>query len=399
MKEIIQFTFLTIIFSIAAHAQNSGPTDTNAFPSLHSNQKSDAKIVVLTSPGQLLDSPDVAKAIEIQLNDLSVTVEARRSVTANSDGAEEMSQQVEMISKEDGVAAVVWQSLADPSRLMLRIPGHDGTDTFERRIPESDHPDLQQESIAMICRATLRAVLVLQSINETPPRDVSTNHETPSAMVRSKKKERPRPNSVPSLNRSPSVTAPVDAPAPSTTSDGPPFVALKLSYAATAANKTIPPESGFRVGADLRIGKRVHLGAAYEFRQATTFTGECASMRVSPYPIALGADFLWKKNRLLLGPAFGILMVPHRVTPRATQTCAPIVEKAAFNRINAAVSSDIVLQYVLNPRIHLFLNTGVEIFLKQHQYGAADAAGQKEVIFAPWRVQPNVLLGIRVGVI
>ncbi len=384
--------FLILLLTSVADAQ---PTTTETASS------DDLIVVLLTDSEKWMDTEDAERIVRNRLSSMPVRVEVRH----------EPAKRAQAISAEPGVLTVIWLDRERPSQIFFTTSRQDGLDVYQRSLPETAVDSLRIEGAAMICRATVQALLdtwkLAQELNESEKSLVPSAAQTlPSAEdVPSDKKK---------IVRTPDAKAnPVDTSAdtPAMNGEAPPreaevenhrpsILGLNAAYAYRALNANYGAVNGFAIGLQARIGSIFRVFASYEFRQEIRAAGACVDVRLRGHPAMIGTEAAAGFGRFSLGGRAAVLL--EWVTRETTLTgrCDNTVlygEQAG--RFDVAVSLGVVGKIRLVERLSFYTAVNADIFVMQADLRAPADAEAKELVFEPWRVQPALTVGLSVEVL
>ena len=381
MKLILP-TLLTIILPFPAAAETEPP---------HT-------VVLLIAKGQVIDSEEAIEAIRSRLNDLPVHLETRHLPDRAS--KTELEDAAKSESRRNGIRAVIWLDATDPSKLCVIATSNTGTDRFERILPEESRSILKVEHIALISRATIHALLAMETVEpETKP---AAPQKTEPPPPHPSDATRDKTEAVPAHSSPDTASNPIVSSIPRT-----PIVGVSLAYAYRAAASTLTLINGFYAGLTGRIGKRFRLVAGFEVRQTVTGQSSCVRTEISSHPITVGGEAEWRWGRFSIGPHLAVTLdvVTRKSVVRSSNgaensaACQLIVLLPSELKWQTIVALGATAQFHIIERLALFATIKADTFLSQSDYVAPAVDGSEEVIFDFWKIQPALLVGFAVGVL
>ncbi|MCP4677812.1 MAG: hypothetical protein GY854_20295 [Deltaproteobacteria bacterium] len=337
-------------------------------------------VVLLIAAEQFIGSEDAVAAVRSQLSDLPVRFEIER---LNGDGSDSpgMEARAREIADKGDVAAVIWLDPENSGRIHFLLTDEKGSNIFDRGLQEGALAPVQTESLALILRATVQA-LIEGELDASPPiQDESSPPEEKKTIAL------PAPEPVPIPTSKQGESPPED----------PPLFGLETAYAYRAYSTDMPAISGFHVGLHLRLGAFVRVFLEYEFRQPLTAPGSCVKTTVRPHPITAGGRLLFQRWRFLFGPTLGITV--DIATYDSETSCYRIEAFDDRYRINVSAAAGFFVAARIYKRLSLFLSAEADIMWRAARYTAPSDTGEKEVLLNPWRVQPAATIGLSVEVI
>jgi hypothetical protein len=171
---------------------------------------------------------------------------------------------------------------------------------------------------------------------------------------------------------------------------------LGVFYAARAVAGGLPIEHGpgFSLGLSDEIRRRTTswprlFDGAWLSGQVLwpeTVTGPAAGVRLETIATRLGIELGLQRLRLRLGAGWDFVHLSPEMTatplaPTGARWTAPFVLEPALRAAVVHIRS-----------CHLWLSVLADVFPTAVDYGVADAAGNVQPVFAPWRVRPGVAL-------
>ncbi len=359
-------------------------------------------IVLLIAQGQIIDSEGAVEAVRSQLDDLEAVLEPRW-ISADDAGPSSLADRAEEMSRKENVAAVVWVDGDDPSKLFFVAVGENGVDRFERAVPVDTTDIIKVENIALICRATVQALLAMADARSLEPVGLPTSD--PAEPVPGM----PSPDRPVGEGTSPAGSPPTPEPRDTISDDASPkteraakiapVVGIDLAYAYRGYSSDDPVVHGFVGGLHGRIGKWGRIVAGYELRQPYRAKGACVDISARSHPFFVGGAVEWRFDWVSLGPYLGVTMEYITHETASDPACRQVRLFSAQARFDALVSLGAVVRFHIFDRFSFFARLVADIFVLQGRYSAPTESGERELLLDPWRAQPAAVLGISVGVI
>jgi cell division septation protein DedD len=345
-------------------------------------------VVFLIVDGQVADSDEARAAVQIRLNDLSVFLDVR-SISPEEAEQSSLSERAAVLSKEEGVVAVIWVDIKDPSKLFLLTTKQGGIDLFQRTIPIDTSPTLIIESIAAICGAAIQA---LMSISSTV---------TPAAKQKTVEVPPTPPTSTPTPKAAITTSLPTPKPAmnPPEPKKRALIVALNAAYAFRSYSSDLPVVHSFAVGMRGRVGSHASVFADYEVRQSQSAQSSCVTTIVKSHPVRIGSELLWRFGAFSLGPQLSVLLdfATHNSFLYTGSKCFQLELYENGVRVDTAFSPGISGRFHIYDWLSIFAVVRADLFVIQASYTAPSSTGQEDVLVKPWHVQPSAVIGISVG--
>jgi hypothetical protein len=360
---LIYFTFL-LLSSWRSFADDDSPTKT---------------IVLLIENEQFIDSEAVISTIRSQLGDLPVRFEIERTETVDLTTTSLESKARQITEQGPRIVAVVWLDRKNSGLIHFLLRDEGGTNIIDRGIGEGETASIRAESLALILRATVQALI--EDETAQPP-NRAADEKAPPAAETAALTVPPASKTLPEQREPKQKT---------TAQEGPPLFGLETAYAYRAYSEDIPALSGFHVGLHLRLGALVHLFVEYEVRQTLDATGTCVKTSVRSHPIGLGGRLLWQQGFFTFGPSLGLTI--DIATSQATTFCYQVDALSDNHRINLSFAPAFMAAARIYKRLHLFVFAEADIMWRAGRYTATSKTGEQEVLLEPWRVQPSATAG------
>jgi hypothetical protein len=170
---------------------------------------------------------------------------------------------------------------------------------------------------------------------------------------------------------------------------------LGVFYAARAVAAGLPIENGlgFLLGLSDEIRRRTYWPRLFDggWLSAQVFwpetvTGAAAGVRLETIAARFGIELGLRRLRLRLGAGWDFVYL----TPQ--MTAAPLAAAGARWTAPFVYETAVRAAVVHIRSCHLWLNLFADIFPTAVDYGVADAAGNFQPVFSPWRVRPGLAL-------
>ncbi len=332
-------------------------------------------VVLLVGAEHFIGSEDAVTALRSQLADLPVKFEIER-LTDSSPAADSLEKRARSIADAGRAAAVVWLDTENNGRVYFLLTDEGGSNVFDRGLQEEAIAPVQTESLALILRATVQALIEDQS---TMPLPTPAKPPPPEQLGPT-----PRP-------------AEEDPEQGDASRKGRLLLGLETAYAYRAYSTENPVVSGFHVGLHLRIGAYVRVFLEYEIRQPLSGSGSCVETEVRGHPITAGGRLLWQQGRFFFGPALGATV--DIATYDASTSCYRVDAFVGRHRINGSVAPGFFVAVRIYKRLRFFLSAEADIVWRAGRYTAPSDSGEQEVLLEPWRVQPAATTGLSVELI
>lgn len=387
VHHIVSFLFVFLSFPILVAAQVEMPTRT---------------VVLLVTPGQLIDSEDAIVAIQSQLDDLKVELQVQR-ISQTEVEQSSLFELAVVLSRQEGVTTVIWVDRNKLTQFYFLTHRQGGADLFERTIPAHTKISLQIENMALMCRATVRALLAMdmQISLSSPPKKIDDSARPPVADSRpqhpSKHREslrKPRENT--SLSSSKEI---VIKPTPTPPEDYVAKWGVNVAYAARFDSSTSSVVHAFRGGIHGRITPLLNMFVSYEVRQPLVVKGSCVDVKVQPHPIGVGGNIQWHLGKFVFGPQLSFMLDYATRKSTVSVACHQVEKLNDTPRYNAAIGVQMSGAYFVHPRVGIFTAIGADFFVLQGSYAAPSAEGKKEVLVHPNPVEAVASMGLMVDII
>ncbi len=327
-------------------------------------------VVLLIEAEQFIGSEDAVAAIRSQLNDLPVRFRIER-LTDRAPGAGSLETRARELADSGSVAAVIWLDPENSRRVHFLLTDEGGSSIFDRGLREDEIAPVQTESLALILRATIQALL--EGELAVPP---------------------PAPDESLPPDPQPSTSRPDPEPEREDARDERPLLGLETAYAYRAYSRDVPAVSGFHAGLHLCLGSFARVFLDYEIRQPLNASGTCVETSVRAHPITAGGRLLWQRGRWLFGPALGVTL--DIATYEATTSCYQVDAYNGRQRVNFSVAPAFFVAVLIYKRLSLFLSAEADIMWRAGRYTAPSDAGDQEVLLEPLLVQPGATAGLSV---
>ncbi|HEY4395448.1 MAG TPA: hypothetical protein VGP64_15360 [Polyangia bacterium] len=170
---------------------------------------------------------------------------------------------------------------------------------------------------------------------------------------------------------------------------------LGVLYGARGVAAGLPIEHGlgFSLGLSDEIERRAHWPRLFDGGWASaqvfwpeTVTSAAAGVRLETIAVRFGLELGFDRLRLRLGAGWDFVHLSPETTaaplaPAGARWTAPFVYQAALRAAVVHIRS-----------CHLWASLFADIFPTAVDYGVADAAGNFQPVFSPWRVRPGLAL-------
>ena len=335
------------------------------------------RIILLTAAQQIVDSEEDLILIESQLEDLPVRFEVIRQQNRGPDstGSDELAHK---LANEDGVLAVVWLDGVNSNSIHFLLEGENGIRLFNRDLGENRAAAVQKESLALILRATVQALIEEQPSappSAQPPSPVADSQKVAIAETiggehrRSSAEESAKPS----------------------------LVGVETAYAYRAYDESFPALSGFHMGVHVNLWAMLQLFVEYELRQSMQSSGSCVETTFRSHPISTGGRLFWRLKRLALGPYLTATVDVLRAETKSTCRQVNVDSKIAHAHVSLALG--FFVDFRIHERLGLFLMGEGDLLIHGQRYVGPKEDGEKEVLLEPWRVQPALTVGLSIALL
>jgi hypothetical protein len=310
-------------------------------------------------------------ALKGQLSDVPVTLQlvwVNRLAKRVDEQVQAAREQVKAKGKD--ILAVFWCDLSDPPHLYLFAPK---PNRFLERSLKGSAAGEQLESIAVIVRTSVSALLAGKPIGKKPPPP-----------------PRPRPRARPRSRSKPPPVVKVKTRKPRRQ-----WLRLETAYALDGYSTDVGVTHGFYAAVSVHLHRNWSVVADFRVLPgiSTSISAPDVSARLNRYPIGIGARFRWPLGRFEVGGTLRVVM--EYVKPRTSGT-----EVVLESDEGAFLFSAVPMFYGsvrVVWRVRAFLAAGVRVAFNRRRYVVESAADTK-VLAEPWPAQPLVLAGVCVDV-
>lgn len=304
------------------------------------------------------------EALRSQLVDLPVDL---RVEAVTSLGGELPSQvaTARLVARSTGAAIVFWCDLEPPAQVAFYVVESDAAGPVVRDV-QGAGPSARLETLALIVRGSVRAVLSGEDLRAPPPSEPEAGGD---------------------LERTIEIPVP-GAPASREQDRG--WLELELAYAFEPYSTADPATHAVDFGLVLGLHERWALFADYR-HVFTAISAETrnVSTRARRHPLSLGARFRHPFGRWVVGADLSATL-----DYVSRETFAPSLEvNPDQSDFVFSVSPLLRVSVLLVRRLRLFLSAGAEIFFNDRTYGVLGET-RREVLLDPWPVRPRLQLGV-----